>query len=147
MEAGTPHGGLSFNSLADLEAFMKVARTGLTKTLKEGDYDGLVEVMGHLMKVKERQVATDNMFEPLKQTIELLKIYGEEIPEETHLKQQVDSGRAPAIRGGGGGAAQGWGVGGCPGGVAGSQPSAGGLASGVQAVVPRDKASHMGPAG
>ncbi|XP_025715360.1 dynein axonemal heavy chain 17 isoform X2 [Callorhinus ursinus] len=76
------------NSLADLEGFMKVTRTGLTKTLKEGDYDGLVEVMGHLMKVKEKQVATDNMFEPLKQTIELLKTYGEEIPEETHLKLQ-----------------------------------------------------------
>uniref|UniRef100_A0A452UE75 Dynein axonemal heavy chain 17 n=1 Tax=Ursus maritimus TaxID=29073 RepID=A0A452UE75_URSMA len=75
-------------SLADLETFMKVARTGLTKTLKEGDYDGLVEVMGHLMKVKERQGATDNMFEPLKQTIELLKTYGEEIPEETHVKLQ-----------------------------------------------------------
>ncbi|PNJ88262.1 DNAH17 isoform 2 [Pongo abelii] len=75
-------------SLADLEAFMKVARMGLTKPLKEGDYDGLVEVMGHLMKVKERQAATDNMFEPLKQTIELLKTYGEEMPEEIHLKLQ-----------------------------------------------------------
>ncbi|CAN0133991.1 unnamed protein product [Rangifer tarandus platyrhynchus] len=76
------------NSLADLEAFMKVARTGLTKPVKDGDYDGLVEVMGHLMKVKERQTATDNMFEPLKQTIELLKSYGEEMPEETHVKLQ-----------------------------------------------------------
>ncbi|XP_048222854.1 dynein axonemal heavy chain 17 [Perognathus longimembris pacificus] len=76
------------NSLADLEAFMKVTRLGLTKQLKEGDYDGLVEVMGHLMKVKERQVATDSMFEPLKQTIELLKSYDEEMPEETHLKLQ-----------------------------------------------------------
>ncbi|KAL4687709.1 hypothetical protein H8959_019837 [Pygathrix nigripes] len=76
------------NSLADLEAFMKVVRMGLTKPLKEGDYDGLVEVMGHLMKVKERQVATDNMFEPLKQTTELLKTYGEEMPEEIHLKLQ-----------------------------------------------------------
>ncbi|KAI4566906.1 hypothetical protein MJG53_015583 [Ovis ammon polii x Ovis aries] len=76
------------NSLADLEAFMKVARMGLTKPVKEGDYEGLVEVMGHLMRVKERQTATDNMFEPLKQTIELLKSYGEEMPEETHVKLQ-----------------------------------------------------------
>ncbi|XP_007535628.1 dynein axonemal heavy chain 17 [Erinaceus europaeus] len=76
------------NSLSDLEAFMKVARQGLTKPLKEGDYDGLVEVMGHLMKVKERQQATDNLFEPLKQTIELLKSYGEEMPEEIHVKLQ-----------------------------------------------------------
>ncbi|XP_039715557.1 dynein axonemal heavy chain 17 isoform X8 [Pteropus medius] len=76
------------SSLSDLETFMNVARTGLKKPLKEGDYDGLVEVMGHLMKVKERQAATDTMFEPLKQTIELLKTYGEEMPEETHTKLQ-----------------------------------------------------------
>ncbi|KAK2490477.1 LOW QUALITY PROTEIN: hypothetical protein MC885_016050 [Smutsia gigantea] len=76
------------DSLADLEAFMKVTRMGLTKTLKEGDYDGLVDVMGHLLKVKERQVVTDNMFEPLKQTIELLKTYGEKMPEEIHVKLQ-----------------------------------------------------------
>lgn len=71
---------------------MTVTRSGLKKPLKEGDYDGLVEVMGHLMKVKERQVATDSMFEPLKQTIELLKTYGEEMPEETYLKLQVGLG-------------------------------------------------------
>uniref|UniRef100_A0A8C2LLZ8 Dynein axonemal heavy chain 17 n=1 Tax=Cricetulus griseus TaxID=10029 RepID=A0A8C2LLZ8_CRIGR len=82
------------NSLDDLENFMTVTRSGLKKPLKEGDYDGLVEVMGHLMKVKERQVATDSMFEPLKQTIELLKSYGEEMPEETHLKLQVGPGVA-----------------------------------------------------
>ena len=87
--------GLTPTSLADLEAFMKVARMGLTKPVKEGDYDGLVEVMGHLMKVKERQTATDNMFEPLKQTIELLKSYGEEMPEETHVKLQVDGTEMP----------------------------------------------------
>ena len=74
---------------------MKVARMGLTKPVKEGDYEGLVEVMGHLMRVKERQTATDNMFEPLKQTIELLKSYGEEMPEETHVKLQVDGPGMP----------------------------------------------------
>ena len=74
---------------------MKVARMGLTKPVKEGDYEGLVEVMGHLMRVKERQTATDNMFEPLKQTIELLKSYGEEMPEETHAKLQVDGPGMP----------------------------------------------------
>ncbi|XP_010617035.1 dynein heavy chain 17, axonemal [Fukomys damarensis] len=76
------------DSLADLEAFMKVARVGLTKPLKEGDYDGLVAVMGHLMKVRERQAATDGMFEPLTRTVELLKSYGEDLPEETYLKLQ-----------------------------------------------------------
>lgn len=163
MEGGNPHGAVSFNSLADLETFMKVARTGLTKTLKEGDYDGLVEVMGHLMKVKERQVATDNMFEPLKQTIELLKTYGEEIPEETHVKLQVDSCGPPRGPGqAGGGQPSAGGLGGLSGGGRrGSQSSAGGaiqgrwgeavqcqdLATRVEAVVTGDKACHMGPAG
>lgn len=73
---------------------MNITRTALKKPLKEGDYDGLVEVMGHLMKVKERQAATDSMFEPLKQTIELLKTYGEEMPEEIYLKLQVGSNGA-----------------------------------------------------
>lgn len=78
---------------------MKITRMGLMKTLKEGDYDGLVEVMGHLMKVKERQVVTDNMFVPLKETIELLKTYGEEMPEEIHVKLQVDGSRPRSAQG------------------------------------------------
>lgn len=45
--------------------------------------------MGHLMAVKDRQATTDEMFEPLKQTIELLKTYGQELPEEVHLQLQV----------------------------------------------------------
>uniref|UniRef100_A0A8D0H5U7 Dynein axonemal heavy chain 17 n=1 Tax=Sphenodon punctatus TaxID=8508 RepID=A0A8D0H5U7_SPHPU len=74
------------NSLQELASFMKEANAGLTKPVKEGDYDGLVEVMGHLMQVRDRQATTDHMFEPLKQTIELLKIYGEEMPEEIHMQ-------------------------------------------------------------
>ena len=62
--------------------------TGLTKPVEEGDYDGLVECMGHLMAVKERQSTTDEMFEPLKQTIELLKTYDQEMPEDVHLQLQ-----------------------------------------------------------
>ena len=72
----------------DLSDFIKVADHGLTKPVEEGDYDGLVEVMGHLMAVKERQATTDEMFEPLKQTIELLKTYDQEMPEEVHMQLQ-----------------------------------------------------------
>ena len=38
--------------------------------------------MGHLMAVKDKQSAADNMFEPLKATIELLKTYGQELNDE-----------------------------------------------------------------
>ena len=76
-------------SLNDLAEFIKVADVGLTQAVEEGDYNGLVAVMGHLMAVKDRQTVTDEMFEPLKQTIELLKTYGQEMPEEVHMQLQV----------------------------------------------------------
>ncbi|KFW62348.1 Dynein heavy chain 9, axonemal, partial [Pygoscelis adeliae] len=72
------------HSLADLDEFIKTADKGLNKKVEKGDYDGLVEIMGHLLAVKERHSATDAMFEPLKQTIELLKTYEQQLPEEVY---------------------------------------------------------------
>uniref|UniRef100_A0A8I3RR89 Dynein axonemal heavy chain 9 n=1 Tax=Canis lupus familiaris TaxID=9615 RepID=A0A8I3RR89_CANLF len=69
------------DSLADLEVFIKNSESGMLKKVEKGDFEGLVEVMGHLMALKERQSSTDEMFEPLKQTIELLKTYEQELPE------------------------------------------------------------------
>ncbi|XP_045149226.1 dynein axonemal heavy chain 9 [Echinops telfairi] len=68
------------NSLADLEAFIRNSESGLLMNVEKGDFDGLVEIMGHLMALKKRQSSTDDMFEPLKQTIELLKTYEQELP-------------------------------------------------------------------
>ncbi|KFW03432.1 Dynein heavy chain 9, axonemal, partial [Fulmarus glacialis] len=72
------------HSLADLDDFIKTADKGLSKKVEKGDYDGLVEIMGHLLAVKERHSVTDAMFEPLKQTIELLKTYEQQLPEEVY---------------------------------------------------------------
>ena len=58
-------------------------------TVEEGDYDALVAVMIHLLAVKDRQPNTDNMFEPLKQTIELLKTYDQEMSDEIHTLLEV----------------------------------------------------------
>ncbi|XP_055450236.1 dynein axonemal heavy chain 9 [Psammomys obesus] len=69
------------NSLADLDVFIKSTESGLLKEVEKGDFQGLVEIMGHLVTLKERQGSTDDMFEPLKQTIELLKSYEQELPE------------------------------------------------------------------
>ena len=75
-------------SLADLDAFIKETKAGLSVEIEEGDYDGLVEVMGHLLAVRDRQTATDVMFEPLKQTIDLLKTYEQEMSDEVHQRLQ-----------------------------------------------------------
>lgn len=79
----------SFISLKELGEFIKITDKGLTKHVDEGNYEGLVECMSHLIAVKDRQSMTDDMFDPLKQTIELLKTYEQEMPEEVHLQLQV----------------------------------------------------------
>lgn len=76
------------NSLNDLAAFIKETDHGLQTEVEEGDYDGLVGVMSHLVQVKERLNATNEMFEPLKNTIELLRTYNQEMPDEVH--QQLE---------------------------------------------------------
>ncbi|XP_069735048.1 dynein axonemal heavy chain 17-like [Phaenicophaeus curvirostris] len=76
-------------SLQDLEGFLQDVNAALNKPLEEGDYDGLVEMMGHLRRAKERQAVTDGMFEPLKEIVALLSTYREQMLEEIHLQLQV----------------------------------------------------------
>jgi dynein heavy chain len=57
--------------------------------VQEGDYEGLLQVMGFLYHVRERQVTTDEMFDPIKETMDMLKAYDVEFSEETYLKLQV----------------------------------------------------------
>lgn len=76
------------HSLCDLGDFIRLADEGLQQTVAEGDYEALVKVMGFLLKVKERQAVTDEMFGPLRETIELLKFYDQDIPEEINVYLQ-----------------------------------------------------------
>lgn len=62
---------------------------GLLQPVPEGDYDALIAVMGYLMNVKDRALTTDDMFQPLTETIELLKFYDMDIPEEVNVLLQV----------------------------------------------------------
>ena len=77
--------------MADLEAFIEDAEKGLTQDVTTGDYNTLVKVMDTLVNVRERQEKTDQMFEPMKNTIELLRQYGQEMPDEVHAQLQVQS--------------------------------------------------------
>ncbi|CAH1960839.1 unnamed protein product [Acanthoscelides obtectus] len=76
------------HSLDELENFIKEAITAMQVPLTENDYDGLLKVMGYLWKVKERQIETDAMFDPLKQIMDLLKEYGVEFPEDIYVQLQ-----------------------------------------------------------
>lgn len=45
--------------------------------------------MGHLLAVRSRQRATDELFEPLKETIMLLESYGQKMPEQVYAQLEV----------------------------------------------------------
>ncbi|XP_035866411.1 dynein heavy chain 11, axonemal isoform X1 [Phyllostomus discolor] len=74
------------DSLNELQGFIKQTDAGLQRELGEGDHDGLVDIMGHLLAVRSRQRATDELFEPLKETITLLETYGQKMPEQVYLQ-------------------------------------------------------------
>ncbi|CAG9581720.1 unnamed protein product [Danaus chrysippus] len=76
------------SSLSDLGNFIRKADEGLLQPVPEGDYEALVSVMGYLMNVKDRTLTTDDMFQPLTETIELLKFYDMDIPEEVNVLLQ-----------------------------------------------------------
>lgn len=67
--------------ILNLSVFIDNMTKALNKPLIKGDYDGLVAIIGALCKVKDKAVEADVMFEPIAQTIELLKEYGIEFGE------------------------------------------------------------------
>ncbi|EGV97393.1 Dynein heavy chain 11, axonemal [Cricetulus griseus] len=74
------------DSLNELQGFIKQTDAGLQRQLSEGDYNGLVDIMGHLLAVRSRQRATDKLFDPLKETIMLLESYGQKMPEQVYAQ-------------------------------------------------------------
>ena len=72
------------SSLNELNRFVKANKKGLQGKIEEGDYDGLVNSMGLLHAIKHRSAAIDKMFEPLRKTVNLLRQFGVELPEEVH---------------------------------------------------------------
>ncbi|XP_018585062.2 dynein heavy chain 11, axonemal [Scleropages formosus] len=74
------------NSVQDLANFIQVTDQGLSKKVADGDYAGLVNIMGHLMAMRDRQITTDQHFRPLKSTADLLKSYGQQVPEQVLIQ-------------------------------------------------------------
>lgn len=78
-------------SLQDLQDFIIEADKALLTPVEEGDYAGLLHVMGYLYQVRERSLKVQEMFEPLKEIMDMLQEYNVEFSEETHLQLQVSS--------------------------------------------------------
>ncbi|KAJ3051836.1 hypothetical protein HK097_007152 [Rhizophlyctis rosea] len=71
-------------SLNELASFVRSNKKGLAGKIEEGNYDALVASMGLLHAIKHRTAGIDRMFEPLRKTINLLRQFGVEMPDEIH---------------------------------------------------------------
>ncbi|XP_055614548.1 dynein beta chain, ciliary, partial [Uranotaenia lowii] len=69
------------NSLQELEEFANECDEIFLLEVEEEDFPTLLKILSALNKLKEREATYDNMFEPLKQTVELLKNYNVEFDE------------------------------------------------------------------
>ena len=66
------------SKLTDLSSFIHRADQGLLQLVDS--YENLVSIMAFLLQVKERAITSDEMFEPMRETIDLLKYYDMDIP-------------------------------------------------------------------
>jgi len=69
------------DSLNELQTFIKHASKILENEVQANDLKSLIEMMTFLSQVRSRQEYTDDMSQPIKDTIELLKSYGYEVPQ------------------------------------------------------------------
>ncbi|RXM27080.1 Dynein heavy chain 11, axonemal [Acipenser ruthenus] len=74
------------DSVNELEIFIHETEKGLAKEITDGDYGSLVEIMGNLMAIRDRQITTDDHFKPLKSTADLLRTYGQQLPEQFYTQ-------------------------------------------------------------
>ncbi|XP_042285828.1 dynein axonemal heavy chain 11 isoform X2 [Thunnus maccoyii] len=73
-------------SVRELSSFVQDTAHGLSNKVSDGDYAGLVDIMGHLMAIRDRQISNEQHFKPLKSTSELLKTYGQQLPESVYTQ-------------------------------------------------------------
>ncbi len=74
--------------MKELDQFIKEKDKALIRDVRKGDYRALVAMMGHLAAVREKAALFDNMFDPIKKKIELLKTYDQEIPDDVYERLQ-----------------------------------------------------------
>jgi dynein heavy chain len=70
------------DSLKELDDFIREKDNFLLVEIKEDDYDGLVCMVKNLNAVQEKMCIYDSLFDPMKKKIDLLKTYGQEVPDD-----------------------------------------------------------------
>jgi dynein heavy chain len=76
--------------LTQLETLMQTAHVGLQQEVPRGDGDALKKVLGFIHQIRSRKNSTIKMFQPLRDTVSLLKKYGRNL-DEYELKLLSDA--------------------------------------------------------
>lgn len=74
------------DSLKELEEFIEMADETMSQEIDKEEYEKFIEILSVLNKVENRSMDTDNMFEPLKDIVELLKDYNEEVDNKVMVQ-------------------------------------------------------------
>ncbi|XP_047352693.1 dynein beta chain, ciliary-like [Vespa velutina] len=69
--------------LKNLSIFLNEASNKFSQPIKEDDYEDLLKTIYFLKEIRDRQYEIDDMFEPVKETIELLKEYQVKLDDKT----------------------------------------------------------------
>ncbi|XP_018058898.1 PREDICTED: dynein heavy chain 9, axonemal [Atta colombica] len=72
------------NELRNLSEFLTKALKKFTQPIAPDDYEDLLNTIYYLKEVRDRQYQIDDMWEPIKATIDLLKQYQVKFSEETY---------------------------------------------------------------
>jgi dynein heavy chain, axonemal len=70
--------------LQELDDFIVSSTAVLRMEATEDDFETLLKILSVITQIKEREVETDNMFEPLKEVVALLKTYNEDFNEAVY---------------------------------------------------------------
>ncbi|XP_061653101.1 dynein axonemal heavy chain 11 [Phyllopteryx taeniolatus] len=73
-------------SVRELSTFVHDTAHGLSNKVSDGDYAGLVDIMGHLMAMRDKQINNEQHIKPLKSTAELLKTYDQQLPDCVYIQ-------------------------------------------------------------
>lgn len=78
------------NTLVNLELFVKESSVELLlEAMDDVSYKDLVRILERLKKVRENEDAIDSCFEPTRDTVVLLREFGEELPEDVSKLLEV----------------------------------------------------------
>lgn len=72
--------------LNELTQFVKSGTATLNLEIDRDDYETLLKVMDVLAQVRDRRSDINNIFKPITNTIEMLRLYGDDFNEDIHTK-------------------------------------------------------------